>query len=208
MGDAAALERVLLRVASTTDDAQLEVVLDKLLPLVIAKLDTPDPEVKGAALKILSHVNTRVGAQAGSRTLALPTLAVARLAASPSALVSNSALVYVDLAARSARPDPAARAAALPFLARGAAARRGAGPRAPAAGAHRVRRPACREVECMGVLVGRGEGRGKRGGEFTLSSRARGEGHADPLPALIFFSLSRHARGTPSRRPMAARPAT
>jgi len=122
MGDAAALERVLMRVAGT-DEPSLEGVLDKLLPLVIAKLDTPDAAVKGAVLKILSHINTRIAARSSSRTLGLPSLECAKLAASPCALVSNTALVYVDLAARSAKPDPAARTAALPFLARGAAAR-------------------------------------------------------------------------------------
>ena len=44
--DAAALDRVLMRVAGT-DEANLEAVLDRLLPLVIAKLDTEDPQVKG-----------------------------------------------------------------------------------------------------------------------------------------------------------------
>jgi hypothetical protein len=108
MGDAAALERVLMRVAGT-DEPSLEGVLDKLLPLVIAKLDTPDAAVKGAVLKILSHINTRIAARSSSRTLGLPSLECAKLAASPCALVSNTALVYVDLAARSAKPDPAAR---------------------------------------------------------------------------------------------------
>jgi len=122
--DAAALDRVLMRVAGT-DEAALEAVLDKLLPLVIAKLGTPDPAVRGAALKILSHVNARVAARSAGRTLGLPLLECAKLAgaATSAPLVGNTALMYVDQAVRAGRPDPAARAAALPHLARGAASR-------------------------------------------------------------------------------------
>lgn len=96
-----ALERVLTRLAVTQDEA-FEGVLDKLLPLMIAKLDgsqyvdkkIPDL-IKQKILAILSHVNARLK---GLPRVKLPVQKLVKVyrGAKGEGLVESFSLVYID----------------------------------------------------------------------------------------------------------------
>jgi proteasome component ECM29 len=93
MADVEALQRVLTRLGLTEDD-KLQGILEKLLPLVLGKLDNAPPPVQQQVLAILSHVNTRLQSLP---TVALPVDALCTLySTSTSPLVRNFALVYIE----------------------------------------------------------------------------------------------------------------
>lgn len=118
MGDVEALQRVLTRLALTDDD-KLQGILEKLLPLVLGKLEDAPQPVQQQVLSILSHVNTRLQALPN---VELPIDALAQLfTSSKSPLVRNFALVYLERGAPRAAPE--ARLRLLPTLLAGVAVR-------------------------------------------------------------------------------------
>lgn len=99
-----ALERVLNRLAMT-DDSNLEGILDKLLPLVLAKLvNGVTGGVQKAVLAILSHVNKRLKALPDI-TLPLDNLVKLYIDPSTGGMARNFALVYTEMAAARVSPD-------------------------------------------------------------------------------------------------------
>ncbi len=100
--DVEALQRVLTRLGLMEDD-KLQGILEKLLPLVLGKLDNAPPPVQQQVLAILSHVNTRLQSLP---TVALPVDALCSLySSSTSPLVRNFALVYIERGAERSSPE-------------------------------------------------------------------------------------------------------
>ena len=114
----ASLERVLTRLALTDDD-KLQPILDKLLPLVIGKLENASQPVQQKVLSILSHVNKRMQAQPDV-TLPIEVLAT-MYATSTNPLVRNFALVYTERGAERALTEH--RLSIVPTLLSGVASR-------------------------------------------------------------------------------------
>jgi proteasome component ECM29 len=102
MADVEALQRVLTRLGLTEDD-KLQGILEKLLPLVLGKLDNAPTPVQQQVLAILSHVNTRLQSLP---SVALPVDALCSLySTSTSPLVRNFALVYIERGAERSSPE-------------------------------------------------------------------------------------------------------
>jgi len=102
MADVEALKRVLTRLGLTEDD-KFQGILEKLLPLVLGKLDNAPPPIQQQVLAILSHVNTRLQSLP---SVALPVDALCSLySSSTSPLVRNFALVYIERGAERSSPE-------------------------------------------------------------------------------------------------------
>ncbi|KAK9863656.1 hypothetical protein WJX84_005457 [Apatococcus fuscideae] len=91
----ASLDRVLTRLA-LTDEGSLQKVLDKLLPLVINKLQANHPALRQKVLEILTHVNKRIKGQ-GSMQLPLKSL-LELYSGAASGMVKNFTIVYIEMA--------------------------------------------------------------------------------------------------------------
>jgi len=114
------LDRVLTRLA-LTEEANLEKVVKKLLPLAVDRLSTPHKAVQVKVLGMLSHINKRVK---GQKDIKLPLEALLGLFCRrppPLPMVRNFALVYVEMAAQRATPDQ--RLAIVPHLLEGIASK-------------------------------------------------------------------------------------
>eukprot|EP00873_Tetraselmis_striata_P043262 jgi/Tetstr1/463526/TSEL_008405.t1 len=98
--EVAALDRVLGRLAMT-EEAQLEKVLSKLLPLVIEKLKLPGAQKK--VMEILTHTNNRIRDQKHIK-LPLADLIALYLKPDAAAMARNFALVYTEMAFERASP--------------------------------------------------------------------------------------------------------
>ncbi|CAI5535091.1 unnamed protein product [Closterium sp. Naga37s-1] len=140
--EVAGLDRLLTRMA-LTEDAKLEKVLSKLLPLAISRLASPHEASRKKVMEMLAHINKRVrGASAihlplsdllalyCSATATTPapspsststTTTSAPLLPAPHPLTASFALVYTDMAFQRATPEE--QAAAVPVLLRGIASR-------------------------------------------------------------------------------------
>ncbi|CAI5535827.1 unnamed protein product [Closterium sp. Naga37s-1] len=140
--EVAGLDRLLTRLA-LTEDAKLEKVLSKLLPLAISRLASPHEASRKKVMEMLAHINKRVrGASAihlplsdllalyCSATATTPapspsststTTTSAPLLPAPHPLTASFALVYTDMAFQRATPEE--QAAAVPVLLRGIASR-------------------------------------------------------------------------------------
>ncbi|CAI7781424.1 unnamed protein product [Closterium sp. NIES-53] len=140
--EVAGLDRLLTRLA-LTEDAKLEKVLSKLLPLAISRLASPHEASRKKVMEMLAHINKRVrGASAihlplsdllalyCSATATPPapspsststTTTPAPLLPAPHPLTASFALVYTDMAFQRATPEE--QAAAVPVLLRGIASR-------------------------------------------------------------------------------------
>lgn len=123
MGEGAAeetaLDSLLTRLA-LTEDAKLQRVLSKLLPLALSHLASPYEGPRKKVLEMLGHINKRVRDHAHIQ-LPLDALLDLYLPSTAPPLVSNFSVVYVEMAFERASQD--ARLAVLPRLLEGVAAR-------------------------------------------------------------------------------------
>ena len=94
--DLALLDRVLFRLASAEDDAQLESALHKYLPSCLLKLDSGREGVRKKVMELLVHINKRVKDNA---KVQLPMEALLAQYADPeaSSFVANFTVIYVKM---------------------------------------------------------------------------------------------------------------
>ncbi|XP_028798613.1 proteasome adapter and scaffold protein ECM29 [Neltuma alba] len=90
------LDRMLTRLA-LCDDAKLEPLLSKLLPLCISSLSSQSQAVRNKVLEILSHVNKRVKLQSD---IGLPLMELWKLYSESSGtpMIRNFCIVYIEMA--------------------------------------------------------------------------------------------------------------
>ncbi|KAG5179440.1 proteasome stabiliser-domain-containing protein [Tribonema minus] len=96
--DVEALERILFRLVQTPDD-KLAGVLEKLLPKLVAKLDTSTPPVRLKVIEVLNHISRRVKHEPGIRLPCGELLAACETGGGGAAgFASNFAMVFLNMA--------------------------------------------------------------------------------------------------------------
>ncbi|KAG6544513.1 hypothetical protein Mapa_014151 [Marchantia paleacea] len=101
--EVASLDRLLTRLA-LTEDAQLEKVLSKLLPMAISRMASPHQPTKLKVMEMLNHINKRVKDQLSIK-LPLKELLVLYRLPNADPTVRNFSFIYIGMAYEHASPE-------------------------------------------------------------------------------------------------------